>query len=369
MGAGDSKVASMASYRDRVKADLERWIGAGLVAPDKREAILASIPETRRLDAATALAWVGGILAGVAVIAFVAANWDGMSRLARFAILLSTFLALAGAAAWASHRERPLLSNIALTIAALVFASSVGLTGQIFDIVGDPAAASYGAGVAAFALALAGRSTGAAVASLVFVALGDFADASMFSSESQAPWMLPAAPLAAFLALRWHSAPLAHASALGVLYCFGWLAARFDEGEAGVLFFLSVLLAGMAAAARWFATQERAFANVFYGWFALGALAMFAVAGYLPLFGAEETLAGKIGHRVLWLGASGGLIALGRLDRHMLATAIGVLSLIAAICALLADLGLNLMAAAGVFFLCAIAAAVGGLMLRRKKDA
>jgi hypothetical protein len=63
------------------------------------------------------------------------------------------------------------------------------------------------------------------------------------------------------------------------------------------------------------------------------------------------------------------LVALGRLDRHMLATAIGVLSLIAAISALLADLGLDLMAAAGVFFLCAIAAAIGGLMLRSKKDA
>lgn len=359
----------MASYRERVKADLERWIGAGLVSADKREAILSTIPETRRLDAATALAWVGGILAGVAVVALVAANWDGMSRLARFVILLAAFLSLAGGAAWAAHKERPTLANIALTIGALVFASSIGLTGQIFDIAGDPRAASYGAAIGAFALALAGRSTGAAIAGLVFTALGDFAGASLFSSDSEAPWMLPAAPLGALLALRWRSAPLAHASALGVLYCFGWLAARFDDHEAGVLFFLSLLLAGMAAAARWFAAQERAFANVFYGWFALGALALFAIAGYLPLFGAEETLAGKVAHRVLWLAASGALVALGRLDRHMLVTAIGVLSLIGAICALLADLGLDLMAAAGVFFLCAIAAAIGGLMLRRKKDA
>ncbi len=362
----------MAAYRDRLKADLDRWIGAGLVAPDKRDAILATIPDQRRLDAATALAWVGGILAGIAVIAFVAANWDGMSRLARFAILLGAFLALAGAGAWAAHRGRPLLSNIALTIAACVFAASIGLTGQIFDIVGDPRAASYGAGAAAFALALAGRSTGAAIAALVFIGLGDMSGRSWFSGfETGAPWMLPAAPLAAFLAIRWTSAPLAHAAALGVLYCFVWFATQLETQDNVSVFLLlfSIILVGLAGVARWQRAQGRDFAAVFYGWFAAGALIFFAVAGYLPFFGAEDSLAGKVTHRVLWLAASGALVALGRLDRHMLATAIGVLSLIAAISALLADLGLDLMAAAGVFFLCAIAAAIGGLMLRSKKDA
>jgi O-antigen/teichoic acid export membrane protein len=68
----------------------------------------------------------------------------------------------------------------------------------------------------------------------------------------------------------------------------------------------------------------------------------------------------------VWLVASGGLLALGRFDRHALVTAIGVLSLIAAICALLADLGLDLLASAGVFLVCALIALVAGLALRRK---
>jgi uncharacterized membrane protein len=362
----------MAGYRERVAADLERWIEAGLVAPERRSAILATLPDKRRLDAATALAWVGGILAGVAVIAFVAANWDGMSRLARFAVLISAFLALAGAGTWAAHKTRPLLSNIALTIAACVFAASIGLTGQIFDIAGDPRAASYGAGIAAFALALAGRSTGAAIVALLFIGLGDTSGRSWFSGfESGAPWMLPLAPLAAFLAIRWTSAPLAHASALGILYCFFWFATQLEQHNNTSVFLLlfAAILAGLATGARWMRAQGREFAAVFYSWFAFGALGFFAFAGYLPFFGAEDSLAGKIAHRVLWLSASGALVALGRLDRHMLVTAIGVLSLIAAICALLADLGLDLMAAAGVFFLCAIAAAVGGLLLRSKKHA
>ncbi|HYD88558.1 MAG TPA: DUF2157 domain-containing protein [Vitreimonas sp.] len=356
----------MAAYKDKVKQDLERWIGAGFVAADKRDAILATIPDARRMDAATALAWVGGLLLGIAVIAFVAANWEITPKLIRFAVLLVAFLALAGGGAWAAHKERSVLSNILLMIAALVFAASIGLTGQIFDIAGDPKAASYGAGIAAFALALAGRSTGAAVVGLVFIALGDFTDRQWFAgAESEAPWMLLFAPLAAYLALRWASAPLAHVSALAILYCFGWFAARF-EADAAVTLFLSIVLGAAAAGARWLYQQDRPFAGVFYGWFAWGALALFAIAGYLPWFGGQDGNGG-IAHRIVWLAASGGLLALGRYDRHGLVTAVGVLSIIGAICALLADLGLDLLAAAGVFLLCAIAALVGGLMLRRKE--
>lgn len=355
----------MASYRDKVKADLDRWIGQGLVGADKRDAILATLPEARRLDAATALAWIGALLLGVAVIAFVAANWDALSRFARFAVLLVAFLIAACGGAWAARAARPVLTNMLLMVASLIFAASIGLTGQIFDIAGDPKAASYGAGVAAFALALAGRSTGAAIVGLVFIALGDFSGRDWFSGLSDdAPWMLLAAPLGAFLALRWSSAPLAHAAALAIIYCFWWFAARAGE-DAPVLFFLSIALAAMAAAARWLGAQDRPFATVFYGWFAAAALLFFAVAGYVPLFGNGEN-AGII-HRIVWIAASGGVVALGRFDRHALVTAIGVLSLMIAIFATLSDLGLDLMAAAGVFLVCAVVALIGGLALRRRK--
>ena len=358
----------MASYKDRLKQDLDQWIAAGLVSAERRTDILATIPESRRLDAATALAWVGGVLLGIAVIAFVAANWDVTPKVARFAVLLLAFLGLAGGAAWATHKERPTLSNILLTVASLVFAASIGLTGQIFDIAGDPRSAAYGAGVAAFALAAAGRSTGAALAGLVFIALGDFTDRQWFSgSDSEAPWMLIAAPLSAYLALRWGSAALAHAAALAIIYCFGWFAAK-TEAEAGVFLFLSIVMGAMAAGTRWLHTQERPFAGIFYGWFTLGALLFFAVAGYLPWFGGENGNGG-IAHRIVWLAGSGGGLALGRFDRHALVTTVGVLSIIIAICALPSDLGLDLLAAAGVFLICSVAALIAGLMLRNRKSA
>lgn len=356
------------TYKERVKQDLDRWIASGLVSADKREPILASIPDARRLDAATALAWVGGILLGVAMIAFIAANWDALPRIARFALVLTAFAACAGGAAWAARTQaRPHATNILLTLASLVFAAAVGLTGQIFDITGSARAAFYIAGIAAFALAFAGKSTGAACAGVAFIALGDFTDRQWFAGmESEAPLILVAAPLGAFLALRWGSAALAHISALGVVYCFGWFAAKM-EADAGVLLFLSILLGAFAAGARWLFTQDRPYASVFYGWFAWGALILFAIAGYLPWFGASDGTNAGLAHRFVWLIASGALIALGRFDRHLIVTAIGVLSLIGAVCGLLMDLGFSLLSAAGVFLVCAVIALVGGFILKRRK--
>ncbi|MBS0386818.1 MAG: DUF2157 domain-containing protein [Proteobacteria bacterium] len=352
------------NYKDRVAKDIDRWIDAGFVAAERRAPMLDMIVDPRRLDAATALAWVGGALLGIALVSFVAANWDGMTPIVRFSIIVGGFLMLAAGGAWAAHKKRPVLTNILVMLAAIAYASAVGLTAQIFDLPSDTRAASYGAGLAAYGLALAGRSTGAATVALILIGLGDFAEHRWFvGGDTDTPWMLFAAPLGAYLALRWGSAPLAHVAALALLYCATWFAAR-THADAVVFLFIALVLGAAAGGARWLRQRGHQFAGVFYGWFALGALIFFAVAGYLPWLGPEGSANAGMAHRLVWLVASSGLIALGRLDRHVMATAIGVLSLIGAVVALLADLGLDLLASAGVFLICALAALVGGLLLR-----
>jgi uncharacterized membrane protein len=356
------------AYRERVQADLDRWIAAGLVPAENRSAILDTLPATRRLDAATALAWVGGVLFAVAVVAFVAANWDAIPRLGRFALVMAAFLGFAGAGALATHRGRETLANIALTIAALIFAAAIGLTGQIFDIAGDPRAASYGAGAAALALALAGRASGPMVAALFFIAMGDFTDRRFLDIDLDegAPWLLLAAPLGVYLAVRWSSSALAHASGLALIACGVWFAVRI-EADGPALFALALTLGAVAAFARRLRRREGAFGDVFYGWFAAGALCFLAISGYLNWFDATPDFALGIGHRVVWLLASVCVIALGRFDRHALVTTSGVLSLIIAIFALLDDLELDLLASALVFLFCAIVAAIGGWLMRERK--
>jgi hypothetical protein len=351
------------NYKDRVTKDVDRWIEAGLVQPDRRAPMLDMIPDTRRLDAATALAWVGSVLLGIALVSFVAANWDGMTPILRFTIIVGGFLALAGAGAWTAYKERPLATNILVMLAAIAYAAAIGLTAQIFDLPSDTRAACYGAGLAAYGLALAGRSTGAATVALILIGFGDFSEHGWFTGQDHdLPWMLFAAPLGAYLALRWGSAPLAHVSAIAIVYCFAWFAAR-TEANAATFIVLSLILGGVAAGARWLRAQDRQFAGVFYGWFAFAALLFFAIGGYLPWFGEAN---GGIAHRLVWLAASGGLIALGRHDRQAMVTSVAVLSLIGAIAAMLGDLGLNLMASAGIFLVCAVAALIGGLALRSR---
>jgi hypothetical protein len=197
------------------------------------------------------------------------------------------------------------------------------------------------------------------------IGAGDFASPHGFLwSEGDQNWMpllTFAAPFAAYMAMVWRSAPLAHAASIGILCALMWFAT--DASEAPSLMFLfSVMLAGAAAASRWLHQQNKTHANVFYGWAAWGALIFFAIAGYADN-GAEGW---GIVHRLAWLLLSAGLIAIGRYDRHMLVTATGVVSLVAAIFALLSDLGLDLTMAAMIFFLCALVAIVGGLLLRRK---
>jgi uncharacterized membrane protein len=349
------------AYRKRLERDLDRWIAAGHVAPDRRDAMLAMVEEPRRLDAATALAWIGAVLLGVAVIAFIAANWDGLPRLARFLMVLALFTAAVGGAAWTAHRDRPAASNALTTLAALIFAAAVGLVGQIFDIAGKPSHALIGSGVAAALLTLAGRSTGAGLASLLLIALGD-----LQLGDSHMIITLCAGALAAFAAWSWRSAALAHGASLAIFVAGMAAITRLHDGATGWFLVAAAIAAGIAALARWrWKAGDADVFVTFFGWFVWIALAFLVAAG----FAASGTGSAMIPHRLAWLAAGGGAIALGRHDRHALVTAGGVVFLIGAVGAVLVDLGVDLLTAAALFFVCALAALAAGLLLRRKAKA
>lgn len=351
----------MAGYKDRLAADLDRWVADGLVPAGNRSAILSSVADNRRVDASVALAVIGALLLGIAAIAFIAANWDVIPRLARFGLILSLFLAVIGAAArTAKGGARPILTNTLLSVAALVFAGAIGLTGQIFDIAGDPQRALRSAGLAAALLAVAGRSSGAAIASLALIMLGEFAGGFETGTSR---WLIFAAPVGMALSWFWNSKPLAHMAALSLIV--GLLSAlSFYEQTWGApgLIAGGVLLGCLAGAARQLSDERTS--GVFFLWFVWGALALFAVGGF------DEVKGGYlIAHRAVWLVLAGGVIALGMHDRQSMVTAAGVVAIIAGVCTILFDLGLGLMTAAGLFAACALIALVAGFLTRSRKVA
>lgn len=351
----------MASYKDRVRGDLDRWIGEGLVPAASRQPMLDSIADNRRPDAVAALAMIGVLLAGAAIVAFVAANWDGIPRFARFAILMAAFLAASAGGAWADWKRRPHLTNGLVTLAALIFAAAIGLTGQIFDIAGDPKTALMGAGLAAGLLALVGRSSGAAVAALVLVAFGDFA-------TPQTWWLLPGALLAGGLAWLWRSRPLTHAAAIGIALGVGPALWQSLHGSIwGWPSFAASAALGLAAlAGRLVAERGRDEGRIYYGWLAWGALSFFVAASG---DWEERRTALLFAHRIAWLLLSGATITLGRIDRHGGVTAVGVLSLIGAMIALMADLGLSLLNASVIFAVAAVVVLAVVWLMRGRRTA
>ncbi|MFT4202241.1 DUF2157 domain-containing protein [Gordonia sp. (in: high G+C Gram-positive bacteria)] len=358
----------MAGYTERVADDLDRWVAAGLVPAENRDAILATLPARRRVDAVTALIWVAAVLLGLAVVAFVAANWDGIPRLVRFGLLLAGFLAAAAGGAEALRRAHRLASDVLLTIAALVFASAIGLTGQIFDITGNPPAVPYGAGAAAVALGLAGASRGALAVGVIAVLIGDF---MTVEGGWPVPVSLVLAPVALVLALRWRSAFLAHVASIAVLGVGLWFTLHNDlRGWPiyGIALVLALLAASPAVLTGRRGTDRESITplhllRVPVAWFILGALGFFVAAGYSGVFDGNTALG--LTHRVVWIAISAGLIAYGRYDRQSVITAIGVISLISAACAVLYDLGLDLIVISLVFLACSAVALVVGLVLRR----
>lgn len=347
----------MAGYKARLERDLDRWIEGGLVPAENRAPILDSVAEGRRVDASVALAVVGALLLGIAAIAFVAANWSEIPRLARFALVIGVFLAVAAGGAWAARSERPILTNTLLAVAALIYAAAIGLTGQIFDIAGDPQRALRSAGLAAFVLALAGRSSGAAIAALVLLGFGEFTG----RGPEDTRWLIFAAPVGLAMAWFWNSRPLTHAASLALIVGAVTLIALQERAWGGAGFLVAGgVAAALAIAAR--QVSDRRTAVIFMLWMIWGALFLFAVGGF-DNFSTPE----KIAHRAAWLVAAVGVIALGMHDRQGMATAAGVVALIAGICTILFDLGLGLMTAAGLFGACAVVALVAGYVTRARR--
>ncbi|WP_339741403.1 DUF2157 domain-containing protein [uncultured Maricaulis sp.] len=122
-------------YRTRLTHDLERWIAAGWVDATHRQAILGDIASRPgRWNAAGALAILGAALLAMSALSFVAANWEAMPRLVRFAtIVLALWAALLGAGR-AFDRNAPVIGHALALLGAALFGAAIMLTAQTFNM-------------------------------------------------------------------------------------------------------------------------------------------------------------------------------------------------------------------------------------------
>lgn len=349
------------AYRRRLERDLDKWTQAGWIAPDGGPRILASLPPpSPGLSASTALGFAGAGLLGVAAIAFVMANWDGLPRFGRLGLVVALIAATIGGAIWAEGK-RPQTQGALLLLAALFFAAGAGLVGQMYNIPGEPWVALALAAGAGLALSAAGdkAAPGIAGAVLAACAYGAFQGSGGHDLGPGEAALIAAFGAVAALALSQRKKPLIHIAIWFAAFTLFAVLARLLEGTAqGASIAAVVSMLAWCAAAAWGRFAPRPGAKTLYGYGAWFALSSFWIWGVVAELG--------LAHRAAAIVVGLVLLALGRTDRQGWVLAAGIVGTLGGIAVALADLGLDLMVAAGLFLVLAVGALGAAFAMARR---
>lgn len=370
------------AYRKRVETDLEGWIAKGLVPETSRAPILASLPRRDTGDGRGWLALAATLLAGLAVIAFIADNWGGISRGMKLILLMGLFLASAFGSAVTQNTAKKLSNGLAL-LSSLIFAGSIALLGQAYNMPGEPVGAVFASAFAASLIGLAGRSPAASFGALIFggIWVGMSFEREALTWEYIGFWglnlvYLIVAANAWLLRSRalWHGLIISgitlsgfHILEIANLFTGHGLniwdgSNDYDDGRpvAMVTFILFSLLWGGLA---WYGVQrdgkDQPGGRTLAGYGTWSGLIGLALLGF-PMSPEGDYL-----HRFLWLGASFFGIWYGTKYAFGWITAGAIVSLITAVSVIFIDLGMNLSAVAVIFGITSIISLLIVMMLKR----
>ncbi len=283
----------MSWYRTRVERDLARWQSAGWVSDSGAAAIKADLTAHRpAFGAAAGLAILGAVLFGFAVVSFVAANWNGMSKLARLLLLLAALWACYGSAAYLFARRFGAFGHAAVLAGIAVYGASISLIAQAYHMAGNPPDAVLLWALGALLAAVLVRSP--AALTTVFVLLTVWTCWERGENEAWhwqflVPW---AAAVAVTAWLGWR--PGRHLAALSLVAWLVPLGYLVLDGHAhwlvvaiGVAAALAAILAAPAID-RWTGAAQAIFAYAIAVAFA-GLFIMQFIEGF-SLFGAVDRL-------------------------------------------------------------------------------
>lgn len=222
------------SYHKRLKTDLARWVGEGLVSAETAAAIRGSLDSQGGFRLPGLLGLFGGLLIASSIAAFVAANWDEMPRLLKLGMILMGIVAALFYAVRFEKQGSSLGAEAASTCAVLIFAAGVALVGQMYHLPTDWPGGALLIGLGALAVALLQRSDGALMVTFIATALWSGGRWNETQGALHLPFLLLYLP-ALWLALSRSNRAVHH---LAVLALLGWLAIlpghglflRFDFG-------------------------------------------------------------------------------------------------------------------------------------------
>ncbi|MAT35135.1 MAG: hypothetical protein CMK06_08330 [Ponticaulis sp.] len=372
-------------YRRRLETDLNEWIAAGLVPEASRQPILASVRNDDPNAGRTWIATIAALFAGLAVIAFIADNWAAIPRGFKLILLISLFLTSALSAAWVRDTRQVLSNGLAL-VASLIFAASIALIGQAFNMPGDPRGAVLFSAISALAIGLAGRSPAASFCAIGFafiwigMRLGDWGFAPWLSPGF---WLINLVAVGTGFAARtfrasslWH-ATLLLAIALSAMHCaeIAQLAVFQDlqifgrapkgNGDA-YLSVLSALYVTIWTGIGWYGWR-RSEAELPGGRTLVG-YASWAALGGLFLLGAPWSGSAELLHRIILIAAAVFTLWFGAKYSLGWVRAGGILALTCTLGLIFVDLGLSLSVAALILGLAALVSFAVVFLLQRRSN-
>ena len=266
-------------YKSRLAGDLDRWIGKGWIEANRREDILGDVPDpVKRWTAIGALAILGAVLLAMAALTFVAANWDAMPRLLRFAtVLAALWISLLGAGR-AFDRGADALGHALAVLGAALFGAAIMLTAQTFNMTSFRNTAVLIWALAALATALAIPSRPVLILATLLGGLWGGLEIASDHADTVVWGYLPVWAATAALALYLKSKVSMHLLALGLVLWGAHALHRYEVSTdiaiisvqaAGTLLYGAVALAGALA-------RDRGVpgGGVLAGWMAVAAMIM-----------------------------------------------------------------------------------------------
>ena len=304
------------SYRQRLDADLARWEADGVIAPAAAAAIRNVLPPLPPgIGIAVVVGILGGLLIAAAFLAFVAAHWTEIARLARLAILLAGLAAAGGLGAWFAARQRTVLADLCASVGAIIFGAGIALVGQMYHLGEDFAGGMLLWSIGAFAAALLTGSRGALaiglVAASIWTCMRTYDAPDILHLPFLAVWLVAAAT-----AFAWNCRISAHLVALALLpwWIATALAVELDGVQPSFLLANGAALAFGAGLALAALPSPRALrlggVLSVYGALALAAVAFLEVTTVDDIFHVRTAKASVQSLWAILCGAAGVILAL-----------------------------------------------------------
>lgn len=259
-------------FRHQLRHETEQWQAEGLINAELYQQIseryqFDSLETSARNRFIAIVIGLGGILLGLAVITFVAANWQAWSREVRVMLLLSLFIGVnaAGFYLWrtpptsaAQRKEnggKQRLGQALLLLAAIILGANMALMAQMFHIGGSPYGLYLAWGLGVLAMAYSLRLTSLGVLAILLIGCGYWLGVFTWGAK-ESSWLallvqhMPVVASLLFVPLAYWCRSRAIFALAAILVVFS-LETSLAQGSSGAPALMTALMCAMPPALLW----------------------------------------------------------------------------------------------------------------------